>query len=308
MVAEDKYRSFSEIWDERATIRSRPRRVIESDGLSYFPAARQPLCGHPLIDAADESVRNFVLLQSFYKYMHDIIVFETEIVSDVALRIAKGKFAYQFPYGCRQDAMSVVVDEAYHAYVAMDYMRQAEVDTRISPIAPEGEIELSRAIPRAMRAVGDQLRDAIQLIAVAVAENTVTADVAAFSGDATLKNSVRGIMADHLADEGRHSQFWVNIVRMFWDALEEPGKRCVGAALPGFLANYLTADIQAAYDRRLVERLDLSEAKKSEIAADIVSSYPIASKHPMIGNIRKFLQRTQIADHAPTRSELAEYL
>jgi hypothetical protein len=308
MTVSERYRSHAETWEERSSIRSRPRRLAESDGLGYYPADRQPLCIHPAILESGEHLQRFVLLQSFYRYMNDIIIFETEIVSDMALKIAKGRFPHPFPCVCRQDAMSVVVDEAYHAYVAMDYVCQTEMLTSVKPIEQDTEIELSRAIPRALSAVKPLFRDGMGLIAVAIAENTVTADVAAFSRDSTLKASVKGIMADHLADEGRHSQFWVELVRLYWADIEETGRLMLGSALPGFLTDYLAADIQAAYDRRLIEALDLPPAIRSAITGDVVSAYPITRQHPLIGNIRQFLQRTGILDHAPTKASLAEYL
>ncbi|MBA5845210.1 hypothetical protein, partial [Escherichia coli] len=72
-------------------------------------------------------------------------------------------------------------------------LRQVEEATGIAPLPPNSEIELSRAIPRAVERVGAQYRDGMELLCVAISENTVTAEVAAFSRDATLKRSVKGV-------------------------------------------------------------------------------------------------------------------
>ncbi|MCM3468614.1 hypothetical protein M3643_14180, partial [Staphylococcus lugdunensis] len=63
------YVSHVDRWEARATVRSRPRRIVEDDELRYYPLERQPLCAHPAIVDAGDAVRDFVLLQSFYKYI-----------------------------------------------------------------------------------------------------------------------------------------------------------------------------------------------------------------------------------------------
>ncbi|AJK49714.1 diiron oxygenase [Burkholderia plantarii] len=308
MTAATPYVSHADRWEARATVRSRPRRVVEDDALHYYPIDRQPLCAHPAIVDAGDAVRDYVLLQSFYKYIQDVIIFETEIVNATALRIARGRFAHPFPFACRQDAMTVVIDEDYHAYVAMDYLRQVEESTGIAPLPPNQEIELSRAIPRAIERVGPAHRDGMDLLCVAISENTVTAEVAAFARDATLKRSVKGVMSDHLADEGRHSSFWISLVKLYWSQIDESTRLALGEGLPCFLQEYLSADLQLQFDRRLIESLDLPAGTRARIAADMVGAYPITSQHPMIVNIRQFFEMSGLLDHAPTRAALSDYL
>ncbi|MFH7617775.1 aminobenzoate oxygenase, partial [Pseudomonas syringae pv. tagetis] len=73
-----------------------------------------------------------------------------------------------------------------------------------------------RAIPASLALAPEFLRSAVELICVAFAENTVTNDVAAFARDDSVKQSVKGLMADHLLYEGRHSGFWARLVRIYW--------------------------------------------------------------------------------------------
>ncbi|CAN7571713.1 diiron oxygenase [Pseudoduganella sp. LjRoot289] len=307
-MIEHHYQSHSSIWESRATIRSRPRRQIEDDGLQYYPAERQPLCLHPLIAGLGKETEEFILIQSLYKYINDIIIFETEIVNRTARSIAKGQFPFEFPFACRYDAMSVVIDEDYHAYVAMDYLNQAQERTGIAPIALPAEIELSRAIPRTLATLGEQYRDGMELLAVAISENTVTADVAAFSRDASIKRSVKGMMSDHLADEGRHSSFWIKLVKLYWANIDEPARVALGSALPVFLQQYLTNDIQADFDRRLVAAIAMPEASRRDISADMVRSYPITKRHPMMVNIVKFFKSSGLLEHTPTRAALDAFI
>lgn len=219
MKAED-YTSFIDAWEGRATIRTRPRRMVENDEKLIYPLSRQPLVLSDTFTRECAHLRDYALVQSLYKFINDVVIFETEIVDKTARSIAKDNFTIRFPFACRYDAMTVVVDEDYHALVAMDFMQQTIALTGIEPIQLPAEIELSRAIPAALALAPEHLRSAVELICVAIAENTVTNDVAAFAKDDSVKQSVKGVMADHLLDEGRHSGFWARLVRIYWHTAE----------------------------------------------------------------------------------------
>lgn len=169
----EEYQSFSESWEERATIRTRPRRRLEDDGKLIFPISRQPLVMGATFIRECAHLQHFVLAQSLYKFINDVVIFETEIVDKTARSIAKDNFAIRFPFACRYDAMTVVVDEDYHALVAMDYMQQTIELTGIEPIALPTEIELSRSIPKALAMAPEHLKAAVELICVAIAETGV---------------------------------------------------------------------------------------------------------------------------------------
>lgn len=302
------YQSHANSWEQKATIRNRPRRVIENDELSFYPKERQPLCFDPVIEKLGDTVQETILLQSLYKYINDIVIFETEIVNKTALAIARGYFPYEFSFEARYDAMSVVIDEDYHAFVAMDFQNQLEQQTGTKPFQTFDEIELSRAIPKAIASLDNpNHKSGMELIAVAISENTVTSDVAAFASDNSVKRSIKGIMADHLADEGRHSKFWSALVKIYWAGIDEEARLAIGSALPKFLDEYLTSDIQKKFDTALIDQLSLPEVVRNKVVENLVGGYPITGQHPMIVNIRRFFIASGILEHAPTRELLAQY-
>lgn len=302
------YLSHADIWEQKATIRTRPRRLIEDDELSYYPKERQPLCFDPIIEKLGQSVQDTILLQSLYKYIKDIIIFETEIVNKTASDIAKGRFPFDFPFEVRHDALSIVIDEDYHAFVAMDFQHQLEQQTGIKPFKEFNEIELSRAIPKALELLHDSFHQAgMELIAVAISENTVTNDVAAFSRDPSIKRSIKGIMSDHLSDEGRHAKFWTEIVKIYWSEISEDSRLTIGSIIPKFLEEYLTNDIQKEFDTELINQLPLPSIVRKKLIESTVDGYPITGQHPMIKNIRRFLESSGIAGHQPTRKLLSQY-
>ncbi len=303
------YQSFADTWESRATIRTRPRRVLENDERLIYPLSRQPLVLSETFLRECPQQRDFALVQTLYKFINDVVIFETEIVDKTARSIAKNRFAVAFPFACRYDAMTVVVDEDYHALVAMDFMQQTVAMTGIEPIQLPDEIELSRAIPAAVALAPEHLRSAVELICVAIAENTVTGDVAAFARDDTVKPSIKGLMADHLLDEGRHSSFWARMVRIYWHTANEADRETIAQILPVFIGHYLTNDIQKSFDLRLIDALPVSQITKRSLKDEIAGlAFPINRHHPLVGNIVKFFHNSSLLDTPCVQHALRDYL
>jgi hypothetical protein len=308
MKAED-YLSFVDAWEGRATIRTRPRRMVENDEKLIYPLSRQPLVLSETFTRDCAHLRDFALVQSLYKFINDVVIFETEIVDKTARSIAKDNFAIRFPFACRYDAMTVVVDEDYHALVAMDFMQQTIALTGIQPIQLPQEIELSRAIPAALALAPDHLRSAVELICVAIAENTVTNDVAAFAKDDTVKQSIKGLMADHLLDEGRHSGFWARLVRIYWHAAPASDQQLIAHILPVFISQYLTNDIQKSFDFVLIDNLPVDESVKQSLRDETQAMcFPINRHHPLVGNVMRFFTNSSMLNSLCVQEALADYL
>lgn len=303
------YQSFAEAWESRATIRTRPRRLLEDDQRLIYPLSRQPLVLSETFLRECPQQRDFALVQTLYKFINDVVIFETEIVDKTARSIAKNRFAVAFPFACRYDAMTVVVDEDYHALVAMDFMQQTVALTGIEPIQLPDEIELSRAIPAAVALAPEYLRSAVELICVAIAENTVTGDVAAFARDDSVKPSIKGLMADHLLDEGRHSSFWARMVRIYWHTASEADRETIAQILPVFIGHYLTNDIQKSFDLRLIDELPVSETTRHSLREEIAGlAFPINRHHPLVGNIVRFFHNSSLLDTPCVQHALRDYL
>ncbi len=303
------YPAFADDWERRATIRTRPRRLLENDDKLIFPLCRQPLVLSATFTEHCPQWRDFVLVQSFYKFINDVVIFETEIVDKTARAIAKNRFSLPFPLACRVDAMTVVVDEDYHALVALDFLQQTVTMTGIEPLELPTHIELSLALPAAQAQVPAHLHDAMELIGVAIAENTVTHEVAAFSKDSRVKDSIRGLMADHLFDEGRHAQFWTCLVRSYWQSASPNDRDAIAQALPTFLSHYLTNQLQKNFDLHLIEHLDVSADVRRALRDDINAlAFPIHRQHPLMGNILSFVHNSGLLQMPSVARALNDYL
>jgi hypothetical protein len=303
------YQSFADAWESRATIRTRPRRVLENDDKLIYPLSRQPLVLSETFLRECPGQRDFALVQTLYKFINDVVIFETEIVDKIARSIAKNRFAVEFPFACRYDAMTVVVDEDYHALVAMDFMQQTVAMTGIAPIDLPLEIELSQAIPAAVALAPPHLRNAVELICVAIAENTVTGDVSAFAKDDTIKQSIKGLMADHLLDEGRHSGFGSRMGRIYWHTACDDDRQCIARILPVFIEHYLTNEIQRSFDLRLIDALQIGDAARDALKSEVAGlEFPINRHHPLVANIMRFFRSSSLLDSPCVQSALSDYL
>ncbi|MFM2343899.1 MAG: hypothetical protein RLZZ210_507 [Pseudomonadota bacterium] len=305
------YISQAQVWDKKSTVRSRQRRIMEDDELSFYPRERQFLCQYEEIKELGEDAINFILLQSFYKYLNDVIIFEMDIVNNMASKIAGNSFSFEFPMMCRQDAFSILIDENYHAYAAIDYMQQVIEFTGIQPLKFSNQIELSDAIPQALQSLDTKYHAGMELIAVGIAENSVTADVAKFARDKSLKKSIQGLMSDHLIDEGRHSIFWSDIGKIYWQNIQEDEKIAIGQGLHIFMQRYLSFNRFADFQKDVVRELVKSFSLDTDLADDIIDSIdftmPMNKTHPMMQPIGLFLNRSGILQHQPTY-ECLKYL
>lgn len=100
----------------------------------FFPLERLPLCLHPQVAALGEQALRYIQVQTLYQYLHGIANIELDIINDSSYKLYKNAVGVDFPLEMRLDALTVVVDESYHALVALDLINQVEQMTSIAPL------------------------------------------------------------------------------------------------------------------------------------------------------------------------------
>src|SRR4051794_17383609 len=105
-------------WYNAATVRNAPRIMVPTpmSGEYIFPRSRQLLADHPIVVSLGETALNLILTQSAYRYMYEIGLLETKYVIDCALSIVNNKIPGATDHE-KRDALTIVIDEGYHAYV-----------------------------------------------------------------------------------------------------------------------------------------------------------------------------------------------
>lgn len=307
-VKKNHYISKQTGWERGSSIRTRPRRILsEEENTNYFfPLSRQPLCIHPIILNLGETARQFILTQSLYKFMMDIAILETEVVNSGALMIANSKLLIPFSEEIKQDALSVIIDEAYHAYVAIDFMKQVENKTKIYPVClPESSAALI-AIATIKKELAPSLQDIFELIAVCIGEHVLTYDLISIGKEANVNKTFSEVMADHVLDEGRHANIFKHVLKQVWAHLSVSEQDTVGSILPRYMRTYLdvNSNLQKDYDTKILLALNLNDAEIQQIIAETYVEYekePIAKTNPVIFNLITLLEGCHVLDNVNTK-------
>lgn len=299
------YKSTNEIWENKSSIRTRPARVFSKDNsFGYYAESRQPLCKHPLITRMNPEDIQFILIQSAYKFMQDIAQTETIFVAKTAHKIAFDQTGFLFPTPIKNDILTVIIDEIYHAYVANDYNRQLYNVTGIEPLAGGEPIHLLDSIEKLKFKISAIHHDLFEVIILCIVENAITSDVISIHKDKRINENFYNVNADHLLDESRHSNVFASLLKIFWQQLIEDEKIHVGSVLPAFIKHYLISDHQKKYDRLILNALNIIDHDIEIILNDSSSKIPesyILENNPMIFNILKMLHKCDIFKHDITK-------
>lgn len=302
MTREYKYKANQ--WDKFASVRSRPRRILETDSLDYFyPIERQPICSHELVVARGEETIKKILLQTAYKFMLDIANIEVEVINKTAMKIYNKTIDFDFSYELRHDVLSIVVDEAFHAYVALDFISQLINKTNIQPIYESEDIELVVAMMKHMPSLSVAMQPVFELVAICIGENTLTKELFSMTKQDGLNSFFQQVMADHMIDEGRHSNIFRFILTDLWTKIDDDTKTHIGAILPHFIIDYLSHEIQVAFDKRLLSSLDFSDDDIEIIIKDTHQNHStenLVKINPVIRNILDFIKSCGLLDHQAT--------
>lgn len=298
---------YKERWDRAATVRcaQRPAPEAATENGDYFPELRQPLAIHPDVVALGAEARRFALVQSAYKYMNDVALTETEVVSRTAIAIANGRVAANLPMEFRQVALTVVVDESYHALVARDFIAAVEKATAIASLPLPSSTELSQAIDLAHGLLDPALHDDFDVMALCIAENTLTKEIVDLScagGD--LAQSFARVLKEHLADEAMHAAFFQRVLAQHWQDLPASRRDALAAVLPDFLLRYLSIGTQRRFDAAILAALGVAPAAAEKIVEDLHGGFVLGPRHPMLRGIVSMFERAGILAHPPVRTAL----
>lgn len=300
-----------ERWYTAATVRNSPRIVVPSStqGEYVFPRSRQPLSEHPLIASMGHTVVSFVLTQSAYKYMYEIGLLETRYVIDCALNIINNQIKGASD-GEKLEALTIVIDEGYHAHVALDFIIQLKALNGVEPVeVPETNGNLD-AVRRALAALPQHMHHDFQLISVCLAEHTLTKDLLSIGREKDATRTFTQVMTDHVSDEGRHANYFARLTRSHWLRLPEATKTSIASLLPRYLDDYLAGDTERTFDRKVLAACGFSESQMNRVIDETNARY-LEDMNTYItktkANLIKLLQRTGILELPAAKAAFAAY-
>lgn len=299
-------------WEKHAAVRSRPRRFLsdEENPGDFYPPSRQPLIVHPLLKDLDNDKRQFVLIQSLYKYMNDIANIEKDIINQVCYKITKDEYFIPFSNEMKHDALSIIIDESYHAYVAIDFMEQVAAYTGVKSLPLPNNTELSDAIADLGNSLEGDTRKNFEFIAVCIAEHALTNDLIVIAKSKDVCKTFYYVMHDHVLDEGRHAKYFATMLDILWSFLPEEQKVIIGPLLPELLTRYFRPNLQRSFDKSILESIGIDKTKIETILNDTHPPTTLQNQKEsniVVRQMLELLSKTHVIEHEPTQSAFTAY-
>ncbi len=206
------------------------------------------------------------------RYLHATSVLEICIVNRVAAELAHGPARWNVTPSARLDALKLLCDEAYHAVLASDLLRQlGGVEENH---APAFVARLDALLPR------DEAEQAIvRFLFCVVTETCISASLIKLARDPHIRPGLRAFVIEHARDESRHAAFFGALFKEFWIQLTPKEQQehsrllpklidaFLQPALPSITADLVSVGVQPQAAERLVATLYTPERISAQVAA-----------------------------------------
>lgn len=258
-------------WNHSAIIRTRQRRLLneqDQEAKLFFPAERSPLCLHPKVSSLGEEAIRYIQVQTLFSYLNGIANIELDLINDSSYKLYKNAVGMDFPYNMRLDALTVVIDESYHALVALDLINQVEQMTGITPLAMPKDTEASFALNEAITLIPTEYRELFRLVCVSLSEQALTTDLIDVINNKDIFPSFYLVMKDHVADEGRHARFSQLVLEFIWRNADPVVKNAMKNPMVDFIELYNTDSIAKEFSSCMLRQLNISGPEIDEIIND----------------------------------------
>lgn len=300
------YRSAFTKWDERASVRSAPRRVLQPEStLALFPEELVPIASHPLVRALGPDVLAEIQTRQMYRYLHFTAKLEYLVVNHVTLGIANGSIRVPIPEQMRFDAFKIYCDEAYHAYFSVDLIRQAEALTNLAaPKLDDDPYFLERL--RTMQAQHEpRLAGLIELAFTIVSETLISATLTDVARGERVDPAVTDTVRDHAVDEGRHHAYFASYLKFLWATLDTGERDFVARLFPKLIDVFLDPDRPSIAAELAAYRMPNDQIQ--QVLADVFSeelchAYNKATSSKLL----TYLQELDVFDNAAAYDSAAE--
>jgi len=202
-------------------------------------------------------------------------------------------------------ALTIATDEAYHAYVAREYLSDIKLHLDIEPWI-DSSPSLVIALQELRRAAPVELERITETMALCFAENFVTEELFDLSKQATPKGPFHTMLREHMMDEGRHQLFFQRLFRHIWIMLPEEQRVALGRLIPIFLDGFLGGNNFEASQIATLEYVGYDSVTSKRIAREAISGafgtqMPRKNRLTFMKNILNLVDVSGILEHAPTR-------
>jgi hypothetical protein len=304
-IGEIIYESSLRRWDERASVRVKPRRRMPTDErrLLYFPPELVPAASHPLVVCRGPMATTSVLVGALYTYLDFTVELEQYSVNPVCAAISRNRAGFILPDLMRQDAFKIYTDEAWHAQFSDDLAMQVAGATGVVP--PDRPPALRKRLLR----LGESTSLPPQIMALVfaiVSETLISSFLADIPRDERIVTAIREVVKDHAIDEGVHHLYFASLLEHIWPQLTSEHKFDVSILLPKLIRAFVDPDL--ARVAAMLHDAGLSETEVGEVICDCYqrdgATKPATSAHATL----RYFANVGIFDDSRARETCCETL
>lgn len=299
------YRSPFGGWDERAVVRSAPRRVLARPlPPDPFPPELVPVFRHELVRSISGRARTTLLAHHLYRYLDFTAQLELLVVNETLVGLAL-RSSMGLDEAMRLDALRMACDESYHGLFSIDMKLQLARAYRV-PSAADTPAWFLRRLDQLLAGLEASQRGLAKLLFVTVSETLISASLSEHTRSDSAPAAVRDMLQDHAVDEGRHHAFFAAFARCLWTRLDPGERQWAGRLLPRLIDVFLTVDT-AAIEADLVAAA-LSESDAHQVVEETFASDEIAAQKRVAASrtLRYFEELGAFLDSA-AQDEIVRY-
>lgn len=308
-ISNDKYcnNDYQEKWESRGSIRTRPRKFIDFNLNGYFfPEDKQPILLHGDVLHLDSENKNVILIQSFYKYLNDIVNLEIKLINSACSKIIYNDLIVKYTDETKLNIYTIIIDEYYHVYVAKDMMLQLnqqypDLEKFSYPIS-----DAYHAVMHIKEKLAPQYQDMFEIIAVCIFETTLVRELVEFFNSENVHPSIKHYINDHMNDEARHYKFFYELLSYTWTNLPENYKENIGKYIADFIKLYLNINSEKAFNVNLLSNILQDRERSTQIVESIYKGFDITPEIPVVKNVLNVLQKSGLLENTHVKNSFLQ--
>jgi hypothetical protein len=303
MPIQPQRKNYQFIWETRSSIRSRPRKIIDFNKPGYFFSEnKQPLLLNEELKRLLHNKKEEVLLQTFKKYLYDIINLEIKLISSVCHSILYTNLIIPFNDITKLHVHTILIDEYYHVYVAQDMLLQ--INNQFPYLAslhyPESDAQI--AVKKIKKSLTPKYRKIFEILAVCIFETTLVRELVEFFNNEDLNPSIRCYVNDHMNDESRHFSFFFDLMCDIWQRLPDDYQMSIGNQLANFIHFYLNIQSDKQFYSELLYQSTKDKAYSHKMVEELYVGFEITPNIPIVKNVLNVLTKSGLLSHRAVQS------
>jgi hypothetical protein len=170
--------------------------------------------------------------------------------------------------------------------------------------------EIQYAISNGKKHLPVDMHDFFELFCVCIGENTLTQELSGISRSQNINVSFKNLLKDHILDEGRHGNYFRQLLEYSWLNISDKKRQLIANALPYFVIDFLSNNIQKKIDKKILMALDFNSQEIAQIIKDThikMSGTILKKTNPIVTSIITLLKRTNILEHSYVISALQKH-